>query len=101
MVNETESTARTRLIDQPSAPRRSGKCLVRRDTSRRGIPVPTAPPSDRGMQPAAAHLPAPHRELGGLLGAAALHDVWATRREGASSRKPGQVGGLALDGGEA
>src|ERR1700730_5614741 len=85
-VNEIESTARTSPACQPSIPPRTGKCLVRFFTSRRGVPALTALPSRGGMEPAAAHLPVSHWECRGRLDAATIHDVRATRREGASGR---------------
>ena len=48
MLNEIESTARTRPVAQPSAPRRTVKCFVRFDALSSGARLDAAA-SGRGM----------------------------------------------------
>src|SRR5919197_5881891 len=96
IANETASTARTTPEDQPSAPRRTTKCLVRFCTSSSGAPLD----SGGAMQPAARGVAG--RELGLGRGLRApLERGRAARRERAATAQRREIGRLARDGGQA
>src|SRR2546428_5177068 len=98
MSNETQSTARTRPVDQPR-PRRTAKCFVRLVTSSSGAPDASSPIS-AAMQPAARRVAGDHRGLGRRLDAAAREGRRTARGERAAGTARREVGGLAGDRGE-
>src|SRR5439155_6331764 len=93
MANETESTARTTPEDQPSAPLRTTKCLVRAMTSSIGLLSPA-------MEPAARRVAGRDVRLGWRLDAA-VERGRAARGERAARAERREVGRLAGDRGEA
>src|SRR5213593_1439129 len=101
MSNETASTARTTPVDQPSAPRRTTKCLVRLCTSsNRGASRPRRGAISASMEPAARGVTG--RDLGlGRGRRAPVERGGAARREGAAAAERGEIGRLARDGRQA
>src|SRR5438309_5558225 len=86
MANETESTARTTPEDQPSAPLRTTKCLVRLMTSSSGL----AAPHDRGASRLCRGAPSG----GGDWGAMSGPPMFSGTMEPAARRVAGRDGRL-------
>src|SRR5438874_6602998 len=99
IANETESTARTTPEDQPSAPLRTTKCLVRSMTSRRWGAMSGPPMFSPTMEPAARRVAGRDVRLGWRLDTA-VERGRAARGERAARAERREVGRLAGDRGE-
>src|SRR5439155_1278517 len=99
IANETESTARTTPEDQPSAPLRTTKCLVRSMTSRRWGAMSGPPMFSPTMEPAARRVAGRDVRLGWRLDAA-VERGRAARGERAARAEGREVGRLPGDRGE-
>src|SRR5262245_55894638 len=92
MTRSTPSTAFTHVAGPPRSRRRTGKCFVRRRTSRTGSVTRGA----FGLQePAAGDAAVTEMDVVRLVHPTAGEGVGAARVEGAPARESGQVGGLA------